>query len=61
MQGSVKLIMNSLFGVQRRRDINESYYSKSEICMKTEFDENILDYWKLPNDNYFVKMKKTMD
>ena len=58
MQGLVKLIMNSLYGVQIRRDINESYYSKSETWMKTEFDENVLDYWKLPNENYIVKMKK---
>ena len=26
--------------------------------MKTEFDENVLDYWKLPNGNYIVKMKR---
>ena len=26
--------------------------------MKTEFDENLLDCWKLPNGNYIVKMKK---
>ena len=26
--------------------------------MKTEFDESVLDYWKLPNGNYLVKMKK---
>ena len=58
MQGLVKLIMNSLYGVQICRDINESYYCKSENWMKTEFDENILDYWKLPNGNYIVKMKK---
>ena len=58
MQGLVKLIMNSLYGVQIRRDINESYYCKSENWMKTEFDENVLDYWKLPNENYIVKMKK---
>ena len=25
---------------------------------ETEFDENVLDYWKLPNGNYIVKMKK---
>ena len=60
MQGLVKLIMNSLYGVQIRRDKNESYYSKSETWMKTEFDENVLDYWRLPNGNYFVKMKKKM-
>ena len=49
MQGLVKLIMNSLYGVQIRRDINESYYYKSETSMKTEFDENVLDFWRLPN------------
>ena len=43
MQGLVKLIMNSLYGVQIRRDNNESYYCKSETWMKTEFDENVLD------------------
>ena len=26
--------------------------------MKTEFDGNVLDYWKLLNGNYFVKMKR---
>ena len=26
--------------------------------METEFDENVFDYWKLPNVNYIVKMKK---
>ena len=50
--------MNSLYGVQIRRDINESNYCKSETWMKTEFDENVLDYWKLPNGNFIVKMKK---
>ena len=58
MQGLVKLIMNSLYGVQIRKDINESYYCKSENWMKTEFDENVLDYWKLPNGFYIVEMKK---
>ena len=50
--------MNSLYGVQIRKDIKESYSCKSETWMKTEFDENVLDYWKLPNGNYIVKMKK---
>ena len=26
--------------------------------MKTQFDENVLGYWKLPKGNYIVKMKK---
>ena len=58
MQGLVKLIMNSLYGVQIRKDINESYSCNSETWKKTEFDENVLDYWRLPNGNYIVKMKK---
>ena len=41
MQGLNKLIMISLYGVQIRKDINESYYCKSETWMKTEFDENV--------------------
>ena len=57
-QKLVNLIMNSLYWVQIRRDINESYYCKSETWMKTELDENVLDYWKLPKGNYIVKMKK---
>ena len=58
MQELVKLIMNRLYGDQIRGDINESYSCKSETWMKRDFDENILDYWRLPNGNYFVKMKK---
>ena len=58
MQGLVKLTKNSLYGVQIRRGINESYYCKSETRMKTEFDENVVDYWKLPKGTYIVKMKK---
>ena len=38
MQKLVKLIMVSLYGVQIRKDIDESYSCKSETWMKTEFD-----------------------
>ena len=58
MQGLVKLVLNTLYGVQRRKDINDSYFCKSEQWMKTEYDENVLGCWKLPNVNYIVKMKK---
>ena len=54
----VKIIMSSLYGAQIGRDIIESYCCKSEHWMQTEYDENVLDYWRLPNGNYFVKMKK---
>ena len=40
---------NSLYVVQIRTDIKESYYCKPETWMKTEYDENLLDYWKFPN------------
>ena len=50
--------MNSLYGVQKRKDFNESNYCKSETWMKTGFDEIVLEYWRLPNGNYIVKMKK---
>ena len=50
--------MNSFYGVQIRRDNNESYKCKSETCIETEFDEKVLEYWKKPNGKYIVKMKK---
>ena len=58
MQALVKLIMNSLYGVQIRKDIKESYHCKSGTWMKTEFGENVLDYWRLRNGEYILKMKR---
>ena len=59
MQGLVILIMNSLHGVQVRRDIAESYFCKSGTWIKTEFDENVLDYSRLPKGNFVVEMRKS--
>ena len=61
MQGLVNLFMNSLYGVRIQKVNNESCYCISETWMKTEYDEKVLDYWNLPNENYIVAMKKTMD
>ena len=58
MQGLVTLIVNSLYGVQIRRHIDESYKCKSEHWMITEYDDIVLDYWNLPNGNSTVKLKK---
>ena len=58
MQKSVTIIMNSLYGVQMRRGIDECYKCKSQHWMKTEYDYNVLDYWRLPNGIYIVKLKK---
>ena len=53
----VKLIMNSLYGEQIRKDIEESYQCKSEMWMMTEHAERVLDYQKINYGNYIVKMK----
>ena len=39
-----------------RKDIEEEYLCKSEHWMKTQFEERVKDYWKLPNGNYIVKL-----
>ena len=57
LQGLVKLLMNSLYGNQIRRDIDQSIEYKSQHWMETEYDDNVLDYWRLPNGNYIVKLK----
>ena len=49
MQAVVKLIMNNWYGVQIREDIAQSFKCKSQHWMETEYDGNVLDYWKLPN------------
>ena len=47
MQLLVKLIMNSLYGEQIRKDIEESYQCRSETWMITEYDESVSDYQKI--------------
>ena len=44
MQRLVKLFMNSPDGVQRRRDFDHTYKCISRHWMKTEYDDNVLDY-----------------
>ena len=46
MQRLLKLIMNSLYGVQIPKDIDQSYKCKSQHWMETEYDGYVLDYWK---------------
>ena len=60
MQNVVILFMNSLYGVQLRKDIDQFYNCKSQHWMQTEYDDNVLDYWRLPNGSYIVKFEKTM-
>ena len=56
MQLLVKLLMNSLYGENIRKDIEEKFACKSEMWMHTEYDERVKDYWKISNINYIVKM-----
>ena len=44
MRKLVKLIMNSLYGVQLRKDIHEYLKSKFKNWMQTKYDDNVLDY-----------------
>ena len=55
LRNLVELIMNSLYGVQIRKDIDDFYTCKAERWMQTEYDDNVLDYWRLPNGVYIVK------
>ena len=51
MKGLVKVLKKSLYGVQKCKEYNEFYKCKSEHWMRTENDENVIDYWRLPNGN----------
>ena len=56
MQILVKLLMNALYGEQIRKDIEEKFACKSKMWKQTEYDERVVDYWKISNINYIVKM-----
>ena len=56
MQLLVKLLMNSLYGENIRKDIEENLACKSEAWMMTEYDERVKDYWRISGINYIVKM-----
>ena len=57
MQLLVQLIVDALYGEFLRKEILESYKCKSELWMMTEYDERVIDYEKVNNGNYIVKLK----
>ena len=57
MQMLVFLIMNSLYGEQIRKHVEESYQCKSEMRMMSEYDERVLDYQKSNYGNYIVRFR----
>ena len=56
MQLLVKLLMNSLYGENIRKNIEEKFACKSEYWMQKEYNERVKDYWKISGFNYIVKM-----
>ena len=56
MQLLVNIIMNSLYGEQIRKHIEEKFASISETWMTSEYDERVRNYWKLSDGKYIVKM-----
>ena len=56
MQLLVKLLMNSLYGENIRKDIEEKFACISEKWMQTEYDERVKDSWKISGNNYIFKM-----
>ena len=56
MQLLVKFLMNSLYGENIRKDIEEKFACKSEYWMQTEYDERVKVYWKISGINYIIKM-----
>ena len=58
MQLLVKLITNSLYGEQSRKDIEGSFHCESEHWILTDYDERVLDYQKISYGNYIVKIER---
>ena len=48
--------MNSLYGEQFGKDIEEKIAHKSEYWMKSEYDGRVKDYWKISGINYILEM-----
>ena len=50
--------MNTWYGVQIRKVINEFYYIKSEHWMHTNYDDNVLECWRYPKVIEILKLKE---
>ena len=53
----VELNMNSLYGEQIRKGIEQSFLCKFEYWMMTEYNEKVCDYQKINHGKFIVKMK----
>ena len=52
----VKLLLNSLYGENIRKDIEKNFACKSEAWLISEYDERVKDNWKISGLNYIVKL-----
>ena len=57
----VKLLMNSLYGEQIRKNIEEIFACKSKAWMMSEYDEEVKEYWRISQSNYNLKRLMTKD
>ena len=58
MQGLVKFSINVSYDIQVTKDFIELFKSDSGHWMQIEYDDNVLEYWKLPNRMFMIKNKK---
>ena len=56
MQFLIKTLMNSLYGEQIRKEIEDNFVFKSDYWMLTEYDEQVKKFWKISHGNYIIKM-----
>ena len=56
MQLLLGLLMNSSYGEQIRKAIEEKFACKSKKWMVSEYQERLKEYWKNPHGNCIVKM-----
>ena len=56
MQSLVNLLLNSLYGEEKPKDIEEKYACKSECWMYSWYDERIQEYWGKSQGFYIVKL-----
>ena len=53
--------MKSLYGKKTPKDVIEEYSCRSEYWISTKYDVRVLDYWRLPNRNFILKLGQDED
>ena len=61
MQLLVKLLINSLYGEYNRKDMEEKFVCKSQVCMMSEYDERVKRYWKILMVKLLLKWLMTLE